>query len=309
MYAPNEQRKRRAASISLAYNVVLTAIKLVAAGITGSVSLLGEAIHSATDVFASFIAFLSVRAASAPPDEEHPYGHGKIESLAGFSESVLLLFIVVYICVEAVSKLIHGSSPVNVDLGIWVMAFSCVTSLVTGHYVTRVGNETGSLALRSNGRHLMVDFWTSVGVLIALAVTRATGWTQADPIAALGLSVWIAKGAIQIAHEAFHQLIDRRVTDADVELIRTILADEPELLSYHRLRTRHSGDTHFIDLHIVVPAEWSVVRAHELADRLEKRIEHALAPAQVVIHVDPFDESRMGIPGDPGERSLPGGGL
>jgi cation diffusion facilitator family transporter len=287
-------RKNKAAALSLTYNVVLTVLKVVAAVMTGSVSLLSEAVHSATDVVASFLAFLSIRVASVPPDEEHPYGHGKVESLAGLGESVLLLMIVVYILFEAVMRIVNGSSVKNLDLGLAVMAFSSVTSLAVGMYVRKVGEESNSLALRSNGQHLLVDFWTSVGVLLALAVTRLTGWERADAVSAIGFAAYIAWGAYKMSHEAIDQLIDRKMPADEVAKIEQILDEAEGCLSWHRLRTRHSGHVHYIDVHIVVPNTWSVVQAHDLADRVEKRIQKELAPAVAVVHVDPYDDAKSG---------------
>ncbi|HEY0866241.1 MAG TPA: cation diffusion facilitator family transporter [Fimbriimonas sp.] len=283
---------RRAASVSLLYNITLTILKLLGAFLTGSISLLSEAVHSATDIVASTIAYYSVRAASAPPDEEHPYGHGKIESMAGFVESVLLLLIVVYIVMEAVSRLLHGAQVANLDVGIYVMLFSCVTSYGTGRYVSRVGESTESLALRSNGQHLMVDFWTSVGVLGGLLVTRLTGLTSADPLLALALAVWIARNAAKLSYEAYQQLIDRRMEVAEIAKIHETIRDTRGVISYHKLRTRHSGNAHQIDVHIVVPSEWSVVQAHDLADELEQKLSREFVPAVVTIHVDPYDPAK-----------------
>jgi cation diffusion facilitator family transporter len=290
---PDEQLKRRAATVSLAYNVTLTLVKLIAALITGSVSLLSETIHSGTDIVASAIALVSVRAAAVPPDEEHPYGHGKIESLAGFGESVLLLLIVIYIVFESITRLISPAELQSVDLGIWVMVASIVSSLGVARYVQGIARRTKSMALLSNGQHLMVDFWTSVGVLAALVVTRLTGWKAADPVFAIGLAVWLALNAWRLSVQAFHQLIDRRLSDDELKLIEEVVHAHPGLLSYHRLRTRLSGAMRYIDMHIVVPNEWSVVQAHECADMLEKTLEAELAPAQVVIHVDPFDLTKQ----------------
>jgi cation diffusion facilitator family transporter len=284
--------KRRAAAVSLVYNVALTVLKLGAALLTGSVALLSEAVHSATDVVASSIAFLSVRASMAPPDRDHPYGHGKIESLAGFAEAILLLLIVAYILFEAVRRLFVGSVVQNLDIGLAVMAFSSVTSVFVARYVSAVGKRTNSLALRSNGQHLMVDFWTSVGVLAALAVTRLTGWAQADSVFAIVFAVWIAFGASRLAIEAVHQLIDQRMPDEEIALIEEILARADGALSYHNLRTRHSGHVHYVDVHVVVPNDWSVVQAHDLADALEKEIERRLAPAHATIHIDPYDPAK-----------------
>jgi ferrous-iron efflux pump FieF len=126
-----------------------------------------------------------------------------------------------------------------------------------------------------------------VGVLIALIVTRITGWAQADAVAALTLGLWLGVGAFRLAHEAFHELIDRALPEEEIALVRAILEAETEVLGYHKLRTRHSGHMHYVDVHVEVPAEWSLLRAHGLADLLEKQIEAALAPAVAVIHVDP----------------------
>ncbi|RYG48352.1 cation transporter [bacterium] len=282
-----DERKARAARLSLCYNIGATTLKVIAAAVTGSVSMFGEAAHSAIDIVASLFAVVSVRAASIPPDEEHPYGHGKIESLAGFGESLLLLATCAFIAFQAVTHLFRPVPSTSLDLGIWIMAISAVTSFIVGRSVAKVGNETGSLALQSNGQHLFVDCWTSVGVLAALVVTRLTGWTQADPIFALALAAWMAWGSWGLFKTATNELIDHRVHDEDLLLVRNILDSESELCGYHKLRTRHSGSTHYIDVHIEVPNDWSLVRAHDLADRVEKRIHEELAPAVATIHVDP----------------------
>ncbi len=287
--------KKRAAGISLAYNVTLTLVKLAAAGLTGSVSLLSEAVHSATDVVASGIALVSVRAAAAPPDEEHPYGHGKFESIAGLCESVLLLVIVCYVVYESIQRLLKGADVANLEIGVWVMAFSAVTSFIVSRHVKKIGDQTGSLALASNSQHLMVDSVTSVGVLGALLVTKLTGWEQADPIFALILAVWIAAGAWKLTRQAFDQLVDRALSEEEVAKVRKLVEETEGVQDCHRLRTRLSGDTRYIDMHIVVPSEWSVVQAHDVADALEKRIVAEFSPAVVVIHVDPFDAQKVGV--------------
>jgi cation diffusion facilitator family transporter len=292
-HAEETRLKKRAASISLGYNVTLTLLKLAAAVLTGSVSLLSEAIHSATDIVASGIAMISVRAAAAPPDEEHPYGHGKIESLAGFGESILLLLIVFYVIFESVQRLIRGSEVQNLDVGVWIMAFSAVTSFLVSRHVHKIAVQSRSLALQSNSQHLLVDCVTSVGVLVALLVAKFTGWTQADPIFAIGLAGWMAFGAWRLSKQAFDQLVDRSLTDEDIKKIHEVVESHPGILSFHRLRTRLSGNMRNIDFHIVVPEEWSVTQAHDVADALEKRIAEGLSPAAVVIHVDPFDATKV----------------
>lgn len=289
-----ELANRRASAVSLAYNLCSTLLKIVGAVLTGSVSLLSEAIHSSTDVVSSLMAFIGVRAAAVPPDEEHPYGHGKIESLAGFGESILLFLVVVYIVVESVQRLMTGAVIESVDAGLAIMSVTALGSLLVSRFVLGTSQRTRSLALRSNGLHLVADFVTSLGVLLALGLVRFAGWTQADSIIALALALWIGWNAQRLMRAAFHELIDARLDPADLAAIEACLAAEAGLHSFHRLRTRRSGLMRYVDVHIVVPNQWSLVEAHAVADRLEKLIEDRLAPAQVVIHVDPFDVVKAG---------------
>lgn len=289
-----DAEKRRAATASLAFNLAATMAKIVAAVLSGSVSILSEAIHSATDVASSSIAYFGVRAAAAPPDEEHPYGHGKIEALAGFGESILLFLVVIYVVVESIHRLIAGESIVQVDVALAVIAASTVGSLVTSRYVYGVARLTRSMALLSNGQHLMADFFTSFGVLVALALTKFAGWRQADAVIALCLAVWMGYTAFRLNRSAFNELIDQRLTEEEIARVDELLGGDPRLVSYHRMRSRRSGNMRYMDLHIVVPEEWSLVEAHRVADDLEKLISKEMAPAHVVIHVDPYDPMKAG---------------
>jgi cation diffusion facilitator family transporter len=273
-------------------NVILTAVKLVAALLTGAVSMLSEAVHSATDIFASLMAYLGIRAASVPPDEDHPYGHGKIESLAGFGESIMVFGMVAYVAFESVMRLIKPEPIKEVSIGVIVMAVSIVVAFLASARAAKVGRETNSMALKSNAAHWMLDAVTSVAVLIGLLVYLVTKATWVDPVLGLGLSIWMFWGAVRLSREAFHELIDVVLPEAEIRQIIGLIENDPDVLGYHRLRTRRSGELRHIDLHIVVPAEWSVVKAHDVADALENRIEEALRPAKAVIHVDPFDENK-----------------
>lgn len=288
-----DRAKRRAAVVSLGYNLVAAGVKLAAALITGSVSLLSEAIHSATDVVASLFAYLGVRVGATPPDPRHPYGHGKVETLAGFGEAVLLIVIVGYLLFEGGRRLIVGSELEQLEWGVAVMALSTLTSFAVGHYVWRTGKRTDSLALMSNGQHLMIDFWTSLGVLVALSVIYFTGWVFVDALLAMGIALWLFRGAWRLAARAFHELIDQALPEEELAQIDQILRAEPNLLSYHHLRTRRSGAMRYVEVHIVLPHEWSLQQAHAVADALECTIERALAPAEVTIHMDPYDSERV----------------
>jgi cation diffusion facilitator family transporter len=285
-----EIRKQRAATFSVAYNLAATVIKLIAAGLTGSIALFSEAAHSATDIVTSLMAWIGVRAAAAPPDEDHNYGYGKIESVVGFGEAILLLIIVVYVAMEACLRWFKPAEVTHLDFGIAVMAASAVSSFDVGRYVWQIGQQTESSALKSNGQHLLVDCWTSVAVLVGLGLQKFTAFRQADSAVAVLFCLWLGMNAAKMMRAAFHELIDSRVADHEVQQVRDILSAEPEILSYHALRTRHSGSQHYIEAHIVVPGDWTVQRAHDIADRLEDQIEACLHPATALIHVDPPEE-------------------
>ncbi len=282
-------KKRRAASLSVAYNGSLTLIKLIVAALTGSVSMFTEAAHSGADVIASGFALIAVRYAAQPPDEDHNYGHGKIETLAGFGEAIMLLLVVAYAVFEAIMRLINPQPASNLGLGIVVMVICSLANLIVAAYVSKTAKQTGSIALTSNSQHLMVDFWTNLGVLAALGVGATTGWHRADPVFAILLSLWIIHGAWKMCCTAFNQLVDHRLGDEELETINEILHKHSSLKGFHKLRTRRSGNVAYVDVHLEVPLTWSLVQAHELADLIEKEIQNTLAPAIATIHVDPVE--------------------
>lgn len=292
MAHPPENRKQRLAGLLLIGNILLTVLKFFAAVVTGSVGLLSEAVHSAADIFSSLMAYLGIRAAAAPPDEDHPYGHGKIESLAGFGEAIMVFGMVAYVAFESIKRLIKPEPVEEVGVGVIVMAISIVVAFLAANHARRVGEETNSMALKSNAAHWMLDAVTSVAVLVGLLVYLLTKAVWVDPVLGLGLSGWMFWGAVRLSREAFHELIDVVLPEKEILLINSMIEEVPDVLGYHRLRTRRSGELRHIDFHIVVPSEWSLVQAHDVADLLEKRICDALAPAHVVIHVDPFDETK-----------------
>ena len=284
-----DRRAQSAARLSLLYNVLQTILKLFGASLTGSVSLLSEGLHSLSDVLSSFVSFVSVRASSAPPDEDHPYGHGKIDTLAGLSEAIVLFLFAIYTGVISTAKFFKQPEVVKVDAGLYLVLACSILGVLIMTNIRKAAIETNSFALKSNVQHLTVDLVTSAGVMIALLVTKLTGWHYADPLFGLLLSIWLGYSSLKMIHRAFDEVIDHHIDPAELQKIKDILAAEPDLISYHKLRTRHSGNWHYVDVHIVVPREWTVVQGHELADRIEKSIECDLNPAICTIHVDPAE--------------------
>ena len=285
--ADRTRKVQTAANLSFGYNLIQAGLKLVGALLTGSISLLSEALHSVSDVISSFVSLVSVRAAAVPPDDQHPYGHGKIDTLAGLSEAIILFIFALYTAVMAILHFFQKPEVGKVDWGLGIVSVCAAGGFLVMRYVGKLGEETESFALKSNAQHIQVDIITTVGVIVSLLVTKLTGWPYADPLSALLLSIWLGVSSVKMIHAAFNQVIDSHIDPEELSLIQSILDEEPELISYHKLRTRHSGERHFVELHIVVPRIWTVVQAHDLADRVEKRIESDLAPCICTIHVDP----------------------
>lgn len=287
------ERKARAAALSVASNTTLVVMKLLAGIFSGSVSILSEAIHSANDLLAAIIAFFSVRIADQPPDKEHPFGHGKAESISGAIEAGLIIFAAVWIAVEAVRKIISGGEIEHVGFGSLIMGFSVVVNFFVSRYLFKVAKAEDSIALEADAHHLSTDVLTSLGVTIGLILVWITGWHIIDPIVALGVAVLIGKIGWQLTRDASRHLMDYQLPESEVRQITQILDTESRIQSWHDLRTRKSGSYRHVDLHIVLRSDSSLMEAHEIADDLERRISGSLRAAHVVIHTDPYDDSTV----------------
>lgn len=284
-------RKSGAAALSVASNTTLVVLKLMAGLFSGSVSIISEAIHSANDLLASLIAYWSVRIADRPPDQEHPFGHGKAESISGAIEAGLIILAAVWILVEAIRKLFTGGELEHVGFGSLVMVFSVLVNFVVSRYLFKIAKEEDSLALEADAQHLSTDVYTSLGVTIGLFLVWITGWQIIDPIVAIIVALMIGRIGWKLTRDASRHLMDYRLPEEEVVQINAILASESRVQSWHDLRTRKSGSYRHIDLHIVLPSSSTLLEAHEIADSLEHRISEQLSSAHVVIHTDPFDDS------------------
>jgi cation diffusion facilitator family transporter len=285
-------RKVFAASVSVLSNTTLVVVKLVTGFFSGSVSIIAEAIHSANDLLASLIALISVRIAERPPDNEHPYGHGKAESIAAGIEAVLIIGAAVWIIVEALQRMVRQQPVEHLGWGALVMMLSVVLNTLVARYLFRVAREEDSPALEADAHHLATDVYTSLGVTVGLIVVWLTGWYVLDPLVAMVVALLILRIGFTLTIRSLHHLMDSRLPLTEVSLIEEILNGETRIHSWHNLRTRKSGNTRHIDLHIVFRNDATLLEAHQVADELEKRIERELAPAHVVIHVDPYDPSK-----------------
>jgi cation diffusion facilitator family transporter len=283
-----KNQKTKAAAISIASNSLLILMKVLAGIFTGSISLIAEAIHSTMDLAAAIIAYFSVRVSDKPADEQHPFGHGKVENISGVAEALLIFVAAGIIIYEAIHRLIAGATLGYVEIGLGIMVVSIVVNFFVSRYLLKVARNTDSLALEADARHLTTDIMTMVGVLIGLALVRLTGLSIFDPITAILVALLIIKTAYDITKKSFGGLIDVRLPKAEEEVIlSTIKEHTSQLTGFHEVRTRKSGSYRFIDFHLMLPKNISVEEAHTMCDHLEEDLKNRLPNSNVIIHVEP----------------------
>jgi len=287
--------KSAAALLSVFSNLLLIALKLAAAAITGSIAILTEAIHSSIDLMASFVALVSVRRADVPPDEDHPYGHEKAENLAATIEGMLILVGAGIIVFEATRRLATGSEVDSIGIGIAVIGFSAVANLGVSGLLSRRAKSLGSPALEGDAAHLRADAFTSVGVLAGLTLVELTDEPAFDSIAALVVAVAIVVSGVRIMRRSGSVLMDESPPPEELDLIESTIAASrpPEMLGYHKLRARQAGARRWIDLHVQFENGTSLERAHEAAHELRDAISAELPRSDVLIHVEPESSHRQ----------------
>jgi len=281
--------KSGAAALSIASNSVLIALKLAAGAITGSIAIVTEAIHSLIDLVASVIAFVSVRKADEPADEEHPYGHEKVENLAATIEGILILVGAAVIVYEATHRLVVGASVESLGVGIAVMGFSVFANLAVSGVLYRQARVHESPALEGDAAHLRTDALTSAGVLLGLALVQITGIDAFDSITALIVAAAIVSAGISIIRRSSGVLVDETLPDAEMDRIEQAIASArtPEVAGYHKLRARRAGRRRHIDFHVQYRSGTTLERAHELAHEMRDSIEAEIPQAEVLIHAEP----------------------
>lgn len=281
--------KSRAAALSIASNSALIALKLAAGAITGSIAIVTEAIHSLIDLVASVIAFVSVRKADEPADEEHPYGHEKVENLAAAIEGILILVGAAVIVYEATHRLAVGSEVESLGVGIAVMGFSVLANLFVSGYLYRQARLTDSPALEGDAAHLRTDAMTSAGVLLGLGIVQVTGIAAFDSITALIVAVAIVWAGLTLVRRSSGVLMDEALPEPEMDRIEAAIATArtEEVAGYHKLRARRAGSRRHIDFHVQYRNGTSLERAHELAHEMRDSIEAEVPQAEVLIHVEP----------------------
>lgn len=272
------------ASVFTAFILIIA--KLAAYWQTDSVSILASLVDSLMDAGASIINLLAVGYALAPPDAEHRYGHGKAESLAGLAQATFIAGSGVFLILEAIQRLITPQPIEAIGIGIGVMIFSIVATLILMAIQRHVISKTHSTAIRADALHYKTDLLTNAAIIAALLLSQV-GWLGVDPLFALAIAAYILYSSWAIGREAFHDLLDHELSDDTRQQIIDIAKEHPEVHGIHDLRTRLSGRTEFIQLHLELDDDIPLIDAHDIADQVETMIIKTIPTAEVVIHLDP----------------------
>jgi cation diffusion facilitator family transporter len=281
--------KSRAAGLSIASNMTLIVLKIIAGAITGSIAILTEAVHSSIDLLASVVAFFSVRKADEPPDPSHPYGHEKVENLTAALEGVLILVGAAIIIYESVHRLITPAGVDSLGIGIAVLAVSAAANFGVSFHLYRKARVTRSPALEGDAAHLRTDAYTSVGVLVGLVLVKVTGADRFDPITALLVAVAIVYSGVRIVNRSSRVLVDEALPEQELAAVREAIEayGAPEVSGFHKLRARQAGSRRHIDLHVQFREGTTLERAHEVSHELQNAIGSRLPDADVLIHLEP----------------------
>lgn len=278
---------RRAAKASVSVSLFLVAIKAFAYFASHSVAMLASMADSALDLFTAGLNLFAIHEALTPADDEHRFGHGKAEPLAGLAQGAFITASAMFLVIQAVQRLIN---PQPIDHGLTallVMLVSIVMAIGLILYERSVIRRTGSLALSADQTHYLGDLVTNIGVVIAILLAVVMGWQAADPIIALFVAAVLVGSAWIVFRKSLDQLMDHELPDADREKIIAIVRAHPQVRSLHDLRTRAAGLYTFIQVHIELDPDMPLAEAHSVSDEVEYALCSAFDKAEVIIHQDP----------------------
>lgn len=282
----------RYAWLSIFAAVLTISLKSAAYLATGSVGLLSDALESVINLVAAVVALLLLKAASAPPDEEHAFGHGKAEYFSSGIEAALILIAAISIAWTAGWRLFAPQPLERVGVGVAVSLVATLINLVVAQTLIRAGKRHRSITLEADGKHLLTDVWTSIGVLVGIVAVAWTGWLILDPLIAFGVAANITWVGINLMRRSALGLMDTAIDTKKREEISRVLDEfaRDNGIDYHALRTRQAGTRQFVSVHILVPGSWTVHQGHELLEQIESNIRRAVSGTIVFTHLESLDD-------------------
>jgi cation diffusion facilitator family transporter len=281
------------AYLSIVTGIAVFTLKLVAWWFTGSVGLLSDALESTVNIVAAVIALLALRTAMKPADQQHHFGRGKAEYFSASVEGFMILLAALVIVVTAVERFVN---PREIEQLGWGLAISTGASILNGVVaiiLIRAGKQYRSPVLDADGRHLMTDVWTSVGVLVGVGLVQLTGWLRLDALVAMAVGLNIVITGVNLLRESTSKLMDKALPEEDHQAIVEVLKKfECEEVKFHALQTRESGRHRFVSMHVLVPGAWTIQQSHDLLEDVEQSISKVLPDTTVHTHVEPIEDPR-----------------
>ncbi|MEY3733086.1 MAG: hypothetical protein RL347_445 [Actinomycetota bacterium] len=283
--------------LSIGAAVLTIGMKTVAYVLTGSVGLLSDALESVVNLVAAVLALIALTAAAKPADERHHFGHGKAEYLSAGAEGVMIVVAATLIVYTAIERLLNPRPLEELGIGLAVTLAATAINGAVGLVLLRQGRRHRSMTLVADGKHLMTDVYTSVGVIVGVGLVAVTGWLPLDSLVALAVGANILWTGFILIRNAGRGLLDHALPDDDNDRVVCVLRGFVDRypageLEFHGLQTRESGRDQFVSIHVLVPGSWSVARAHDLVEEVEEAICAELPHAQVHTHLEPREDPR-----------------
>ncbi len=282
----------RYAWLSVAAAIATIGLKTFAWRLTGSVGLLSDALESLVNLAAALLALSMLRLAATPPDDAHPYGFSKAEYLSAGIEGALIVLAAAGILFTAIPRLMAPQPLETPTLGLGLSVAATLINLVVARILIKAGHEHHSITLEADGKHLMTDVWTSVGVIFGVGLVFVTGWLQLDALVALAVAVHIVWTGIGLVRRSVSGLLDAAISRDDQHEVTKLFAEYSKRygVAFHALRTRQAGARRFVSFHLLVPDAWSVAQAHRLSEEIEARMRSMVPNASIITHIEPISD-------------------
>ncbi|RUM63267.1 MAG: cation transporter [Sulfurospirillum sp.] len=287
--------EKRTPLVATAVSLLLAIIKLTVGIMSGSVALLASAVDSIMDMFVSVFNFLAIRLADRSPDDKFPFGYGKVEALAATFEGLIVMGSGLFIIYESVQKYIHKESITHIPLSVVVMLISIIVVGTLVAFLSYVAKKTNNMVIKADLLHYKTDLFSNGAVLLSLAIIYFTDWYWVDIIFGAGIGIYIIKEAYELVSEGVRVLLDVSLPKEEVDKIIQIVTSNPEVHGFHFLKTRYAGKFKFVELHVVLTPDITLLQAHRIADAIEEEIKQIDPNSKwhIMIHLDPYDDSEM----------------
>lgn len=299
----NRASLTRYAWLSIAAALLTIGLKGAAYLLSGSVGLLSDALESGVNLIAAIVALGALTIAARPVDDDHHFGHDKAEYFSSGVEGALILVAAFGIASTALERLFNPMPLDNVELGLIVSVVASIVNFSVARILLRVGKLHHSITLEADSHHLMTDVWTSVAVVVGVGAVALTGWLWLDAVIALLVAANIVRSGVQLLRRSISGLMDSAIPPEALQAVTASLdAFRSRGMQWHALRTRQSGARSFIEVHILVPGEWTVQAGHDLCEEIEQAVRGITTESSVTLHLEPIGDAAGENDGLPASR-------